>query len=349
MKMIISFVVLLLMTKSFLFANTTQEMGHAVILQYHRFEELRYPSTDILMKRFEYQVTYLVEHHYNVWPLSKIVRHLKDHKPLPPKTVALTMDDAYQSVYTQAYPLLKKYHLPFTVFVNTLPVIHRSKRYLSWNEMREMGKHGAEFANHTYSHPYLVRMDKGDPKKWKRDIIKEIQSAQKKIEKELPDSVCTDPKMLAYPFGEYDDRVLEVMKKFGYVGIAQNSGPINDKSDLLTLPRFPMSGGFGTKKGFLLKLNTLPLPIQSVSTAKTVVSKETNPPILEITLQKALPGIQCFTSNGKKIAMQWLSKTKVKIQSKVLLKYPRDHYTCTAPAKNGRWYWYSHFWVIPHP
>lgn len=337
------------MTRGFLFADTSQEGGHAVILQYHRFDESRYPSTDISMKRFSYQMEYLAQHNYNVWPLSKIVHYLQTHKPLPPKTVALTMDDAYKSIYTKAYPLLKKYHLPFTVFVNTMPIIHHSKRYLSWAEMKEMGKHGAEFANHTYSHPYLVRMDKENPKKWQQDIMREIQIAQKKLEQELPNSTCKNPKMLAYPFGEYDARVLKVMKKLGYVAIAQNSGPVSEQSNLLTLTRFPMSGPFGTKKSFLLKLNTLPLPIESIVTTNTLVSKKNNPPVLELTLQRALPGIQCFTSNGKKIAIQWLGKTKVKMQSKVLLKYPRDHYTCTAPAKDGRWYWYSHFWVIPHP
>jgi poly-beta-1,6-N-acetyl-D-glucosamine N-deacetylase len=328
-----------------LFASVPVE-NHAVILQYHRFGETRYPSTNIQMKQFRYQLHYLKSHHYNVWPLSKIIRYIEQKKPFPPKTVALTMDDAYRTVYTHAFALLKADHFPFTVFVNTLPIIHKSKRYLTWNQMREMAKYGAEYANHTYSHPFMVRKYKEDSLQWKKVMTGEITKAQTTLQKELGNAVVTNPKMLCYPFGEFDKRLMKLTKSLGYVGIAQNSGPVNDATDLLAVPRFPMSQKFATKKGFLLKLHTLVLPIASVSTDETVVTKENNPPLLEITLQRPVPLMQCFTANGKKIEMRWLSKTKVRIVSVVPLQYPRDHYTCTAPAQNGRWYWYSHFWVI---
>jgi len=321
------------------------QVQHAVILQYHRFDDARYPSTSISMELFTQQVEYLVQHHYNVLPLSKVVKALRENKTLPDKTVVITIDDAYQTAYINAYPLLKKYHLPFTLFVSTLPVEHNSENYLTWDEMREMGNNGAEFANHTYSHQYLVRDILKNPDD-KAYVIAEIQKAQEKLEKELGNSVCTAPKMLAYPFGEYDAKLMALVKELGYVGIAQNSGPISSESNFMALTRFPMSGGYGVMEQFVLKIDTLPLPLASVENEDTIVDASNNPPLLTLTLQKPLKAFQCFNANGEKLTMKWLSDTKVTVQSAQPLAYPRNHYTCTAPAEDGRWYWYSHLWVV---
>ena len=330
---------------SLLLAQSKSE-NHAIILQYHRFDESRYPSTNISMELFAKQMAYLYENDYNVFPLSKVVNALINKKQLPPKTVVITIDDAYKTVYTKAYPLLKKYNFSFTTFVNSLPVIHKSKRYMRWDEMREMGKNGAEFANHTYSHQFLVRMDADKPQQYEKDVTKEILKCENKLEKELGKYLCTNPKMLAYPFGEFDVRLMKIMKKLGYVGIAQNSGPVSSRSNLLALNRFPMSGNFGKMRSFILKLHTLPLAVISTSTEDTIVTEENNPPLFRIKLDKKYRDLQCFTSNGKKIAMKWLSPVEVEMQSEVKLKYPRDHYTCTSMASKGRWYWYSHMWVV---
>ncbi|WP_418640315.1 polysaccharide deacetylase family protein [Sulfurimonas sp. ST-27] len=320
--------------------------NHAVVLQYHRFDENRYPSTSISMELFTQQMQYLADNNYTVWPFSKTVKYLIEKKELPDKTVSITIDDGYRSVYTKAYPLLKKYKFPFTVFVNSVPVVHESVHYLTWDEMREMGKYGAEYANHTYSHQFLVRDGIKDPKNYKKHVTKEIKMCEVKIEKELGDKVCTDPKILAYPFGEYDEQLMQLVKSLGYIGVAQNSGPISDKSNFMALTRFPMSGGFGEMKQFAVKINTLPLPVEAVSSEETLVTQANNPPVLTLTLQKPLKDLQCFTAEGEKIAMQWLDEKTVKVQSKEPLLYPRNHYTCTAHAKGDAWYWYSHLWVI---
>jgi len=335
-----------LLIMSTLYSSLFATSSHAVVLQYHRFDENKYPSTSISMELFTKQVEYLVKNNYTVWPLSKIVKYLLKKKELPDKTVSITMDDAYQSVYTKAYPLLKKYKLPFTVFVNSAPVIHKSIRYLSWDEMREMGEHGAEYANHTYSHQYLVRDGVKNPENYKKHVTKEIEMCEVKIEKELGKNVCTGPKLLAYPFGEYDVKLMKLVKSLGYVGVAQNSGPISRKSNFMALTRFPMSGGFGEMDQFKLKINTLPLSLQNVSSEDTLVDKSNNPPSLVLTLKKPLKNLQCFTAEGKKITMQWINERRVKIQSELPLLYPRNHYTCTAHAKGDAWYWYTHLWVV---
>ncbi len=61
---------------------------------------------------------------------------------------------------------------------------------------------------------------------------------------------------------------------------------------------------------------------------------------------KPLKNLACYTSNGEAITLKWISKTEIEVQAPKQLKPPRDKYTCTAPAKDGKWYWYSHLWII---
>ncbi|WP_345991368.1 polysaccharide deacetylase family protein [Sulfurimonas sp. HSL-1716] len=349
MKIVVFFLFFIYLFESLLSAenikNKADDTNYAIVFTYHRFGETRYPSTNIRLEQFKYQLNYLKDNHYNVWPLSKIVNYMRENRPIPPKTVAICMDDAYKSVYTKAYPLLKQKDFPFTVFVNTMPVIHKSKRYMSWDEMREMGKHGASFANHTYSHDYLTQKKSENKEQWKKRATAEIEKAEEKLRKELGDALCETPKMLAYPFGEYSVQTEALIKELEYAGISQLSGPFGQDTDLTRVPRFPMSETYATPKGFLLKLNTVPLPIVYEEPVDTMLNGK-NPPKLRIKLKEPIKNLQCYKSDGDKIKMQWIDDKEVVIQSKTRLKLPRDHYTCTAKADDNKWYWYSHLWVF---
>ena len=81
---------------------------HAVILMYHRFGEDQYPSTNVRLEQFEEHLEVLAQGQYNVLPLDDIVAHLQSGEPLPDRTVAITIDDAYLSVYEQAFPRLQR-------------------------------------------------------------------------------------------------------------------------------------------------------------------------------------------------------------------------------------------------
>src|SRR6185503_355428 len=91
--------------------------SHAVVFIYHRFGDDRYPSTDTKTEQFKAQLDWLAENHYEVWPLPRIVHYLQSGQAIPDHVVAITVDDAFQSFYDNAYPLLKERGWPFTVFV----------------------------------------------------------------------------------------------------------------------------------------------------------------------------------------------------------------------------------------
>lgn len=345
-KMLLSFLLLLLFAE-FLSAQNSADLDDegAVVFMYHRFGETKYPSTNIRMEQFKKHLDYLSQNDYKVWPLSKIARYLLDGRAIPKKVVALTMDDAYVSVYTEAFAKLKEKNFPFTVFVNSTPIDNSSKNYMSWEQMREMQSFGAEFANHSKTHDYMIPKDGEDEQIWQNRIKYELKTAQKRLQEELGDGTNENPKLFSYPYGEYSMQTADFIKSLGYVSVTQTSGPIGMHSDTKTLTRFPMSESFGDMEGFVLKLNTLPLPIKEMSPKEPLTASK-NPPTLTIELKKPLKNLGCYLSSGKTVPLEWISPTKVKIKAEDKLKSPRDRYTCTAQAKDGKWYWYSHLWIV---
>ncbi|MEA3331738.1 MAG: polysaccharide deacetylase family protein [Campylobacterota bacterium] len=317
----------------------------AVVFMYHRFGESSYPSTNITLKQFQYQLDYLEQNDYNVWRLSKIVNHIINKKPIPPKTVALTIDDAYVSTFTKAYPMLKSKNFPFTIFISTNAVDNRSKFYMTWEMMRKMQENGAEFANHSLSHDFFLPKNSETEGVWKKRVRGEIEGAQLRLKEEFTEETNENPRFFSYPFGEYNMKTAKLIKALGYVGMTQTSGAIGESSDLRALTRFPMAEAFATHEGFITKLNTLQMPIKSVSPREPLLDEE-NPPILTIKLKEPLKHLGCYLSSGEEINVKWISQTEFEVSANAALIPPRQRYTCTAPAKDGKWYWYSHLWIV---
>ena len=121
----------------------------AVILQYHHVSAETPAVTSISPEKFKAHIETIITQGYQVMPLTTIVDGLKKGGNLPDKAVAITFDDAYKNIFTHAFPILKKYRLPFTVFVATDYIAESSTQFLSWDELREMSINGAFIANHT--------------------------------------------------------------------------------------------------------------------------------------------------------------------------------------------------------
>lgn len=329
----------------FLFAAEPKNSDSAVVFMYHRFGEKTYPSTNITLEQFKSQLEYLKEHEYRVWPLSKIVRSIEEKKELPNKLVAITIDDAWKSVYKSAYPLLKEKGFPFTVFINTAPIDHKSKSFVTWHQIEEMSKNGAEFVNHTKTHDFLIPKYGESQSVWHARIETEIQKAQQRLQEKLGKKTNEAPRLLSYPFGEYTQESADFIKSMGYVGVTQTSGVLSSDTDLRVIPRFPMSEAYASLGDFVLKLNTLAMKVEYVEPWSPVVRDE-NPPILHLKLQYPMKKFACYNSNGEPLVVTWLSDTEVEIVAKEALKPPRDKYTCTARASQNQWYWYSHLWIL---
>lgn len=325
--------------------------NQAVILMYHHFGVSKHPSTNVRLDQFEAHLDHLSQAGYQIWPLTKITEYIKKNQPFPARVAAITIDDAYLSVYTEAYPRLLKRSWPFTVFVATDGVDRRYSSYMSWQQMREMKKNGVTFGNHSASHDYLIRLKNGESNlQWKNRIIEDIGRAQKRLKTELGET----PKLFAYPYGEFSTTLANIVNEMGYVAFGQHSGPAGIDYDTRALPRFPMSEKFAELDDFKQKVNSLAFPIEKQKPWEPLINRNNNPPKLEIKLAKEsdmkLGQLTCFVSNQERVAIEWLNrqKTLFSVQARAPLPTGRSRYNCTAPSsRQGRFYWYSHLWIHP--
>lgn len=326
---------------------------------YHHFGVEKYPTTNIRLQQFEAHLDYLAQEGYRVWPLTKVAEYIKNKKPFPGRVVAITIDDAYLSVYQEAYPRLRKRGWPFTVFVATDGVDRKYHSYMTWDQMREMQKHGATFANHSTTHDYLIRHKPNETAaQWEARVRQDIEHAQIRLKTELGNA----PMLFAYPYGEYNTALARIVTSLGYVAFGQQSGPAGIQDDIRALPRFPMSEKYGVFSQFKQKVASLAFPISKLnpwdpsllptqSTTSQITS--TNPPVLEITLGKsdaALNQLSCYVSGQGRVEVKWLNKQERRftVQAKAPLPGGRSRYNCTAPStQKGRYYWYSHLWILP--
>lgn len=198
------------------------------ILCYHRFEERK--ITDPKKKQFgdiyfispdmfEEHLKYLKDNKYNVIPMSEYVKFVEAGKGAPSKTVVITIDDGYRSIYDKAYPLLKKYGYTATTYLynNFLP---GGKNALNVAQIKEMAADGFEFGSHTATHPILSLKQKTrkgkkysmDDKEYLRFLDTEIIGSKKYLEEKTGLSMET----IAYPYGAYSEEVIAFVEKAGY-------------------------------------------------------------------------------------------------------------------------------------
>lgn len=326
------------------FSINSHASTNGVIFMYHRFGESKYPSTNIKIEQFKQQLDFLEAEKFVILPLEEIVKALKEKKELPDKTVAITIDDAYLSVYEAAFPLLREKGFPFTVFVATNSVTDGSPAYMSWDHVREMMKHGGTFANHSVNHDYLIRRFDGESlQEWRERIIIDLQSAQKRLQDELGKA----PMLFAYPYGEYNAELLKIVKELGYTAFGQHSGAAGGGSDLRALPRYPMAEQFADMTSFKTKAMSLAMPV----IRKEPVDPSTTDlrPQLKVTLDSMnsdLSRLTCYFGS-QVMKIDWLkTNEQFSIQAETDIPTGRSRYNCTIPdLTSGRYYWFSHLWI----
>ena len=319
-----------------------------VVLMYHRFNDSRFPSTNIKLEQFEAQLSYLRDQGYAVVPLKDVVAAVAEGKPLPPRAVAITVDDAYRSVYEAGFPRFRKYGFPFTVFVATDPVDQGLRDYMSWDQMREMQTHDASFANHSATHNYLINQRTNETKNaWRKRVRADIDKGRQRLIKELTPLLTA----FAYPFGEYNSEVADILRDAGYIAFGQQSGTIGPHSDPRALPRFPMAEAFADMNEFRIKVASLPLPVLKVQPWDPVV-KDSRPSIM-VTLGKSdarLDQLACYVSGLGRNKVEWDKvKSSFLVRPESPLRNGRQRVNCTAPRADGRYYWFSHPWIVRTP
>jgi poly-beta-1,6-N-acetyl-D-glucosamine N-deacetylase len=314
---------------------------------YHRFDESRYPSTNISADILTQQLEYLKNNNIEVISLGDVATRLTEKQQLPDHAASLSIDDSFRSFYDVGMPIIRRYGFPVTLFVNTDSV--GTSGYLNWDEIKELAAEGIEIGNHTASHAYLVEMQPAETfSHWQKRIKDDIERAQQQFEENLG----FKPDLFAYPFGEYSPAVVEIIQDLGFkAAFAQQSGVIYSGLNRYILPRFPMGGPFATLDGFKSKLSMQPLKVFAESPVDPIIQE--NPPVLSFQMlgqgEKVLPKqFNCFVQGDNRCWVE-SDETQVPDGYQVVAEQPltgrRNKYTLTLRTRQGAWLWYSHLWV----
>ncbi len=348
LKFILLFIVLLMVSSN----GKTQPIESEIITSdddktimcfvYHRFGDSRYPTTNVSVKDFESHLNWLTKHDFTFLNFSDAISYLQSDEPAR-KIAVITIDDGYKSFFKNGLPLLKKYKLPATLFINTETI--DGGDYMGWPELKTAMNDNIEIGNHTHSHDYFLNKPTATRYKAFKD---EIELSQSIIEK----NIDFTPTVFSYPYGEFDVEMKNIAKQVGFkAAAAQNSGVIYAGTDLFMCPRFPMSEAYSGLDKFIEKASAKALKIVKRSPENPYLPADKKP-ILTLTIDIAdlrLDQVQCFVQGGKcsfKIIEKSSDKATITFQSVAPINgRRRTLYTITVPDKKGVWHWYSHLCI----
>lgn len=176
------------------------------IIMYHQVYDAGHRRLDTVSpERFEWHMAYLKKHRFHVLPLSALVRIVKEGEPLPRKIVVISFDDGYENNYRYAFPILKKYQFPATIFM--ISDFVNVQGYLTTAQLKEMLAHGIEIGSHTRRHVYL-------PDVSPEERVQEIKGSKARLEEELGVPVG----MFSYPTGGFSEEIKQQVREAGYEG-----------------------------------------------------------------------------------------------------------------------------------
>jgi peptidoglycan/xylan/chitin deacetylase (PgdA/CDA1 family) len=205
------------------------------ILTFHAFDD-QPSNTSFSPKVFRRGMARLHEERYRALNLLEATNFLRQGIPFPERSLVITFDDGYQTVYDEAFPILQRYSMSATVFLTVgergpmsvagvLPSL-KGRSMLSWDNIREMHRWGITFGAHTLTHPDLTRLPLDQ-------TGSEIYNSKSIIENALSSPVTC----FAYPYGRYDDRIRELVRQHFLCACSDKFGLVTARSDLYSLER----------------------------------------------------------------------------------------------------------------
>lgn len=219
-------------------ALVTHRQKGIPILMYHSVAHNNVFFT-VKQEIFAKQMKYLKDDCYQIIRLADLVSFLEKDGELPQKAVVITFDDGFEDNYNNAFPILKKYNFPATIFLATGLVgrkINNAQniplKMLDWAQIKEMHNSGLiDFQSHTVSHQRFNKMKLDE-------IEKEIIDSKKIIEENL-NKKC---EFFAYPRGWYNDEIIKILKENGFrASRTVETGKINQGDDMFKLKRISVN------------------------------------------------------------------------------------------------------------
>lgn len=311
----------------------------AVVFMYHRFGEDGTPSTNIRLDQFEAHLAEIEAGGYTVVGLPEVIAAMLDGDPLPDRAIAITIDDAYRSVYREAWPRLRARGLPFTLFVATEPIDNGFADYMDWDQIRELRDAGVTIGSQTATH---LRMATSDEATNRADL----ERSNARFQAELG----ARPALIAYPYGEYSVAVQRLVRDMGFVAaFGQHSGVVWAGGDMWGLPRFALNEQYGDLDRFRLAANALPFHATDVVPLDALVTR--NPPFFGFTVGEEVvrpTRTACYASDQPSpIEVQWIGERRAEVRFERPFSTGRARINCTILSTENRWRWFGRQLVVP--
>ncbi len=300
-------------------------------LMYHRFDENKYPSTNIQMDVFKQQIKIIKNLKYDFYNPKDLEKNF--HITKVEKKILITIDDAFSSFYEVAWPYLRKEKIPFILFVSTEAI--GKNGYMSWNQIKELEKEPIVFiGNHSHSHDYLVNFPK-------KNFLKDIKTANNIFIKNLG----YNPIFFSYPFGEYSAYIKKYISNNFKFSFGQHSGVIDINKSPHELPRFPINEKYGDLKRFRFLINLQPLQYKNLKPAEKYLMPDNNPPKFFVEFfkeQENLNNINCFSDEGNKWEKSeiFFNENILTIKFREKFMFRRGRINCSL-NDNGIWRWFG--------
>jgi len=310
-----------------------------IVLMYHRFEENKYPSTNIKIKDFIEHLDLAKKKQFKFINPNNFENALVNQKS--DKKILLTIDDGFKSFYDNAWPILKEQEIPFILFVNTREVGNYG--YMNWSQIKEIAKEKfVHIGNHSFSHEYLV--DKKD-EEIIHDINRAVADFKNNLEYKSP--------FFSYPFGEYSKSFKKIIKNLGFkYAFGQHSGVTDETKDFYELPRFPINEAYGDQKRFEIILKTIPLKFKSIIPEEKYITDLDNPPQIIVQFFDDLKNIKllnCYSNeqnSWRKSELEYLENFKIKINLVGKFTTERGRVNCSLRETDGSWRWLGIQFVV---
>ena len=305
-------------------------------IMYHRFNEFKYPSTNISMDIFKNHIQLILDANLTFYHPKKFEDEF--NIPKKEKKILLTIDDAFQSFYDNAWPYLKENQIPFVLFVSTEPVGNNG--YMNWEQIREIDKSKfAVIGHHSHSHDYLI--DKSE-----EEFLNDIKTSNLIFKKELGYL----PSLFSYPFGEYSKFMREYISQNFKIAFGQHSGIIDVNKNRYELPRFPINEKYGEIKRFKSIIKYYPLEYKSLEPQEKKLTKNNNPPKFKVKFfndQKNIDNINCYSNEGDK----WMKSNVKLVNNELTINFrepflPRRGRINCSLNDNGKWRWFGTQFII---
>ncbi len=320
---------------------------HGVILLFHRVSDSGPDSTRVSPARFGEHLDQLSADGYSVVPLKQLLDGIYDNRPLPEKPIAITFDDAYQSVAETAYPMLRARQMPFTVFVASGVIDNEASAFSSWSALTKLAQDPlVSFGGHSVNHPHMELLPVDNTGSEETSRREEIDVNMARLREKLGRSVIN---AFAYPYGEFSAATEALLKARNLYGMAQQSGAVDATVTQTRIPRFPLYHGRDDRQRLFRVLTTRPLPVVSESPEAIVipVNSET-PPTWRFQWGQGpfnAKQIACYAATGAALptALEdgWATVTLP------VFNVGRNKVNCTAPSTDdrSRYFWYARMWL----